>query len=169
MRVPALIALTGMALAAAGCTSTRPAGVATTPIVVASAPQPVAGYDWFFHEDGQEALLAYGLEASDDLRLGLGCAKAGGQLTLNATAPKGVADEIHIEAGGETERFAARSEPSELNDGVFLTASADVEEPVFQRFRQVGWLAVWQGDTREAYAPHPASRENIEKFFIFCG
>lgn len=169
MRVPALIALAGLALGTAGCASMMPAPAANTPTVVAAAPQPVEGYDWFYHEDGPEARLAYGLETSDDLRLGLDCARAGGELTLSAIGPKGAAAEILVEAGGETERFAAQSEPSELHDGVFLTAQADAGTAVFQRFRQVGWLAVWQGETREAYAPHPGSRENIEKFFIFCG
>jgi hypothetical protein len=77
--------------------------------------------------------------------------------------------EFHIESGGETERFPAEAEPSQVNDGVFLSAEAPADAPVFLRFRRLGWLAMWQDGTRQAYAPHPASAPNIERFFAFCG
>lgn len=168
MRLPALLALSSLALATAACNTTDTAGgTAVEPL--ASAPQPVEGYDWFYHVDGDDARLAYGLAESDDLRLGMDCRRGAGRLALSATSQDAGAKDIHIESGGDTERFPARSEPSEVHEGVFLTASADADEPVFQRFRQVGWLALWQGETREAYAPHPQSRDTIERFFAFCG
>lgn len=168
MRLPALLALSGLALATAACNTTDTAGgPGAEPLT--SAPQPVEGYDWFYHADGDDARLAYGLAESDDLRLGMDCRRGAGRLALSATSQDTTAKEIHIESGGDTERFPAQSEPSEVHEGVFLTASADADEPVFQRFRQVGWLALWQGDAREAYAPHPQSRDNIERFFVFCG
>lgn len=168
MRIPALLLLSGLALATAACNTTGTAGGPVTG-PPAAAPQPVEGYDWFYHADGDGARLAYGLAESDDLRLGMDCRRGAGRLELSATSQDAGAREIHIESGGNTERFPAQSEPSELHDGVFLTAQAQTVEPVFQRFRQVGWLALRQGVTREAYAPHPASRDNIERFFAFCG
>ena len=160
-----------LAIGLIGGLATACAGVATptvAPLPVASAPAPVAGYDWFYHVEAGEARLAYGLEASDDLRIGLACAAGAGKLELSATGPTG-AREIHIESGGETERFPARAEPSQLHDGAFLTAEAPTATPVFQRFRRVGWLALWQDGKRETYAPHPASTGDIERFFSFCG
>ena len=151
---------------ATGCASVAPPVVA--PLPLASAPAPVAGYDWFYHVEAGEARLAYGLEASDDLRLGLTCAEGAGKLELSATGPTG-AREIHLESGGETERFPASAEPSQLHDGAFLTAEAPTATPVFQRFRRVGWLALWQDGKRDAFAPHPASAGEIERFFSFCG
>jgi hypothetical protein len=56
-----------------------------------------------------------------------------------------------------------------LHDGVLLTAEAAAGAPVFQRFRRLGWMALWQDGEREAYAPHPESEPNIERFFAFCG
>lgn len=168
MRVPALLVLSGLALALAACNTTdTTGGTAVEPLT--SAPRPVEGYDWFYHVDGDDARLAYGLAESDDLRLGMDCRRGGGRMELSATSQDAGAKEIHIESGGDTERFPAQSEPSQLHDGVFLTAQARTNEPVFQRFRQVGWLAQWHGDEREAYAPHPQSRDNIERFFVFCG
>lgn len=167
MRVPALLLLSGLALATAACNTTSPAGPDVAPLT--SAPQPVEGYDWFYHVDGDHARLAYGLAESDDLRLGMDCRRGTGRLDLSALSPDADARDIHIESGGETGRFPARSEPSEVSEGVFLTAGAGADAPMFLRFRQVGWLAQWRGGSRETYAPHPGSRGNIERFFAFCG
>lgn len=168
MRLPVLLALSGIALSMAACNTTG-AGEGSASGALVSAPQPIAGYDWFYHADGDDARLAYGLAESDDLKLGMDCRRGAGRLELSATSQDDDAKEIHIESGGDTERFPAQSEPSQLHDGVFLTATARSNEPVFQRFRQVGWLALWHGDEREAYAPHPQSRDTIERFFTFCG
>lgn len=168
MRLPVLIAAAGLTLALAACNTT---GSAPAPLETAASgsPAPVEGYDWFFHEDGANALLAYGLEESDDLRIGMECGKNTGRLALNAIAPEGAAHEIHLESGGDTERYPAEAERSEVNDGLFLTAEAKAGDPVFQRFRRLGWLAVWTGEERHAYAPHPGSGERVERFFAFCG
>ena len=169
MRARALIVLTGLALGAAAC-ATVESPVESAPVVVSSgSPAPVANHDWFYHRDGEEARLVYGLAESDDLRLGLDCRQGSGRLALSAVGGPDAKPEIHVEAGGETERFAAQSEPSELHEGVFLTAEAATNAPVFQRFRRVGWLALWQDGERQAYAPHPGSTPNIERFFAFCG
>lgn len=170
MRLRALILLSGLACSAGACATVEaPAPDAGPTLAGGSAPAPVEGYDWFFNADGDEARLAYGLAESDDLKLGLECGRGSGRVALNAIAGKGAAREIHLESGGETRRFAAESEPSQLHDGVFLTAAAGTAEPVFQRFRRLGWVAQWRGSEREAYAPQPASSANIERFFAFCG
>lgn len=169
MRAPALIVLTGLVLGAAAC-ATVEAPIESAPAVASSgAPAPVADHDWFYHRDGETARLVYGLAESDDLRLGLDCSQGSRRLTLSAVGGPDARPEIHVEAGGETERFAAQSEPSELHEGVFLTAEAAADAPVFQRFRRVGWLALWLDGERQAYAPHPESAPNIERFFAFCG
>lgn len=169
MRAITLLLLSGLALSAAACASVEAPGGPTGEPPLASAPQPIEGYDWFYNADQDEARLAYGLAESDDLRIGMDCRRGSGRLALSSTSANPAAKDIHVESGGETERFAAASEPSQVHDGVFLTAQADTDAAVFQRFRQVGWLALWQGEAREAYAPHPASRDNIERFFAFCG
>ena len=168
MRARILIVLTGLSLGAAACTTVE-APMTMPPEAVSSAPAPVDGYDWFYHLDEREARLVYGLAESDDLRLGLDCRAGSGRLMLSAIGGPEAKPEILVEAGGETERFPARSEPSELHDGVLLTADAAAGTPVFQRFRRLGWMALWQDGEREAYAPHPESRPNIERFFAFCG
>lgn len=170
MRAPALILLSSLTLGAAACATVEPAEPAGTPAPgAAGAPTPIAGHDWFLYQDAAEARLVYGLAESDDMRLGLDCRRASGQLVLSATAGPGAKPEIHLESGGETGRFPARSEPSQLHDGVFLTAGAAADAPVFQRFRRVGWMALWRDGAREAYAPHPESTPNIDRFFAFCG
>lgn len=167
MKLAPLVLLSGLGLALAACSTVRtpPAAPAA---VTAAAPAPVAGYDWFFNADAQHASLAYGVAESDDVPLSLECDKAKGKLLINAAAPTG-AREIHLESGGDTERFRAHAEDSPIHEGVDLTAEAATREPVFQRFRRVGWLAQWQGGQRETYVPHPESASGIERFFAFCG
>lgn len=167
MRAPALIFLAGLAVSAAACATVEPA--TTSPSPVAEGPAPLAGHDWFYHQDEGEARLAYGVAESDDLRLGFDCAKGGGRLRLSALGGANSKPEIQVESGGEIQRFPALAEPSQLHDGDLLTAEAAADSPVFQRFRRIGWIALWQDGEREAYAPHPQSRANIERFFVFCG
>jgi hypothetical protein len=169
MRAAVLIVLGGLALGAAGCATVETAAEPTPVALTAAAPAPVPDHDWFYHQDGEEARLVYGLAQSDDLGLGLDCSEGSGTLVLSALGGPGAKPEILVEAGGETERFSARSEPSELHEGVFLTAEAAADAPVFQRFRRNGWLALWRNGAREPYAPHPGSEPNIERFFVFCG
>ena len=172
MHPRALFVLSALAVGAAGCATVEPAvpgDAPPPPATPGAAPLPVEGYDWFYSTDEDTARLAYGLAESDDLKLGLDCRRGAGRLEMVAIAEKGAKPEIHVESGGETERFPATSEPSQLHDGVFLGAEASTAEPVFQRFRRVGWLAQWRDGEREAYAPQPGSTPNIERFFAFCG
>lgn len=166
MRRHLAIALT-LALTASAC-ATHERG-APPRIEAGGAPAPVEGYDWFLHTDEAVARLAYGLAESDDLQLGLACERASRQLVLSANAPPGATAEFYLESGGDTERFPAQSEPSPLHDGVFLTAGTPADAPVFQRFRRLGWVALWQGEDRRTFVPQPGSAANIERFFAFCG
>jgi hypothetical protein len=169
MRARALFILSALALGAAACATVEPADSPTPQPVAGGAPLPVEGYDWFYSTDEDTARLAYGLAESDDLKLGFDCNRGAGRLEMVAIAEKGAKAEIHVESGGEIKRFPASSEPSQLHDGLFLSAGASTAEPVFQRFREAGWLAQWRDGEREAYAPQPGSGANIERFFAFCG
>lgn len=169
MRVPALLVLSGLTLGAAACASVEPAATPEPLPGASAAPAPTEGHDWIFSADEDTARLAYGVPESDGLKLGFDCRRASGRLGIVALAEKGAKSEISVESGGETGWFPARSEPSQLDDGVLLTADASTAEPVFQRFRRVGWMALWRDGEREAYAPQPGSERNVEGFFAFCG
>jgi hypothetical protein len=156
----------GLAGLNAACANVAP--VATPTPVTASAPAPTPGYDWFLSEDQGTARLAYGVEASDDLKLGLDCSAGTGKVDLVALGKTG-SDEIYLESGGETERFAAEGEPSQLHDGDLLIATVEADVPVLQRFRRLGWIAQWVDGQRAAYAPQPGSGSNVERFFALCG
>lgn len=171
LRLSSRLVTTGALLvsAALGLSACASAVVAPISSGAASAPMAVAGYDWFFHTDEGEARLAYGLAESDDVPLAMTCRDGSGQIHLNATAPTGSPREVRIEAGGQAGRFAAQSEPSEIHDGVFLTAQADANAPVFQGFRRTGWLTVVSAGQRRALAPQPGSAGKIDQFFEMCG
>lgn len=167
MRRASLLSLTILTVLMAGCATVSP-DPAASGLASSGAPQPIEGHDWFFTAEGTDAKLAYGVADSDDLKLGLECAQGTGRLDLTASADDGAAPEIHIESGGDTERYTAQAEPAEVHDGLVLTAQARADAPVFQRFRRLGWLAVWQGTERQTYVPQPASVDRIERFFAFC-
>lgn len=166
-RVRAGLCLLATGAVLSACMTTPVATNLTT--AAGGAPVPVEGYDWFLNEDGAATQLVYGLHESDDVRLTLACERADGKLEVSAHGPTGGAAEIHLESGGETERLRAKAEALEISEGDWLTATARTSDPVFQRFRQTGWIALWQGGERHAYAPHPASAGRIEQFFDRCG
>lgn len=134
----------------------------------ASAPAPVEGYDWFLNRDETALSLAYGVAESDEVKLSMECAAGSGDLVLTAPGAAGER-EIHLESGGDTERYAAEGETSQIHDGDFLTAEAAAGDPVFRRFRRLGWIAAWKGGAREVYAAHPGSAARVEAFFAACG
>lgn len=158
----------GLAALTSACASVETPAPVATAAATSSAPAPVAGYDWHYTPDGDTARLAYGVEASDDLRLGLECTAGSAKIDLTALGRSGDR-EIYLESGGAAERFPAEGEPSQLHDGDLLTASAATSEPVMQRFRRVGWIAQWVDGKREVYAPHPGSEAGVERFFAMCG
>ena len=99
--ISALIAVS--ALAACATQAPMPAaGSAAT----ASAPTPMPGYDWFLNTDGQEAMLAYGVANSDEVKLKLACQAGSSALELTASSDK-PGREIYLESGGDTERYRA--------------------------------------------------------------
>lgn len=154
-----------LVLSALSACATAPRETATP---MAAAPAPIAGYDWFMNRDGADVMLAYGVANSDDVKLHLACKTGNDALDLTAPGEAGER-EIHLESGGDAERYPASAESSEIHDGDLLTARASTRDPVFQRFRRLGWIAAWRGEVREVYAAHPGSTKGVEDFFAACG
>ena len=161
--IPSLLALSALA----ACATNTPAPTANV-AAAGSAPAPMPGYDWFLNRDGPEAILAYGVANSDEVKLHLRCQVGSGALELTAASEK-PGREIHLESGGDTERYSAASEPAGVHDGELLTAQAKTKDPVFQRFRRLGWIASWSDEERHVYAAHPVAKAGIEQFFTVCG
>lgn len=149
-------------LSLAACASTpEPAGVLSD----SSGPAPLAGHDWFLNVEGARPGLMYGAENSDDIWLSLTCEP--GTAVLDLTQPAVEPHPIRVESGGDTETYPSEAAPSELHD-LLLTARAGLKDPVFQRFRRVGWLATWTDGRRAMMAPQPGSVGQIESFFAAC-
>ncbi|WP_292021102.1 MULTISPECIES: hypothetical protein [unclassified Brevundimonas] len=161
--IPALMAVSALA----ACATHAPAPAAG---MAAAQGEPVAtaGLDWFMNRDGREVSLAYGVANSDEVKLHLLCQAGSGALEITAASEK-PAREIHLESGGDTERYAATSEPAVVHEGELLTARAKTKDPVFLRFRRLGWIAAWADDVRELYVAHPTAKAGIEQFFTVCG
>ena len=149
---------------AAACASVEPS--TTTLATAAGAPSPIPHYDWHYQVDGREASLVFGVESSDDILMGMSCRAGSGKLNLFAIVD--TPSEIHLESGGDTERFTAVAETSELHDGHILSAQAPTDAPVFQRFRRLGWIASLHDGRRDLYVAHPKTAPDIDRFFAGC-
>jgi hypothetical protein len=164
----ALLILAASATLAA-CATAKPETATPVARAAAAAPEPAPGLDWFFHEDGDWAALAYGVAESDDVRLHLACERAAGVVEIIRPVAAGSAPEIRLESGEVSASLPAKAEPSEVTEGDLLIAQAKTEEPVLRAFERNRWIAVWHGSEREAYAPHPRSVDGVARFFSFCG
>ncbi len=167
MRAPILIVLSGLVLGTAACATDVPAPAPSPPIL--SPPAPIENHDWFFGTEDGQAGLTYGRDESDDIWLGLSCRRGSGRLELSRPVDDRHPLTLTVESGGESARYPATSEPSELHEGVFLIAEAGTGDPVFRQFRQTGWMSVIEPNGRHAMVPHPATEPDIGRFFAFCG
>lgn len=169
MRAPTLFVVTSLVLGAAACASVERGPPVPTPPVIVSAPAPIENHDWFFGDEDDEAGLSYGLDESDDVWLTLSCHRGSGRLELSRPVGAGHPAEIFVESGDRAATYPAVAETSELHEGQLLIAEAGAGDPVFQQFRQTGWMIVQGPDYRDALVPQPESGSRIERFFAFCG
>jgi len=166
MRPVVWIAPALAALALTACAPTVKSGLVGAD---GGAPVPTAGYDWHLNEDAEEASLTFGLAETDDVPLDLSCRPGSGALQILQTVAEGHTRVIALESGGDTETYPARAEPSALHDGIDLTADARAADPVFLRFRKLGWLAAYGPDYRTPFVAQPGSVRQIDRFFALCG
>lgn len=167
---PLIAALIAATLTLGACASMEGAPTALSPASAPdSAPRPIADHDWAFYVEDDQASLAYGRDASDDVWLALACDRGSGRLDLFRPADADGQPVIYLESGGETERFTGKIEPSELFEHGEVLAEAPTTPPVFQRFRRLGWLGLHDAEGRVLMVAHPASTDGIERFFAFCG
>ena len=159
------------ALALAALTLSACAPTVATNLVAASsgAPVPTAGYDWHLNEDAEEASLSYGMAETDDVPLDLSCQPGSGALQILQTVAEGHPKVIALESGGDTETYSAKAEPSAMHDGLDLTAIARTSDPIFLRFRKLGWLATYGPDYRTPLVAQRGSDQQIDRFFTLCG
>ena len=133
------------------------------------SPVPTAGYDWHLNEDAEEASLSYGVAETDDVPLDLSCRPGSGALQILQAVAVGHPKVIALESGGDTETYPAKAEPSALHGGLDLTAEARASDPVFLRFRKLGWLATYGPDYRTPLVAQRGSDQSIDRFFALCG
>lgn len=162
---PMAILTVAAVLSLGACASVDP-----VPVAAASGPAPVADFDWFHEAEADEAGLVYGQAETDNIWLGLSCRRNSGRLALLQPVGPGHEPVIRLESGGDTESYRAQAEESAIHEGLDLTGEASTRDPVFQRFRRLGWMATFgdQGE-RAMMAAHPESTDAIERFFAFCG
>ncbi|MET4682578.1 hypothetical protein [Brevundimonas faecalis] len=160
MPIAALLAVS--ALTACAPTAANLSGASS------GAPMPTPGYDWHLNADADEASLTYGVAETDDAPMDLSCRPGSGALQILLTVAQGHPKAVSLESGGDTETYPAQAEPSALHEGLDLTAQARATDPVFLRFRRLGWLAPYGADYRTPFVAQPGSEKQIDRFFALC-
>ena len=149
----------------------RPAEAA--PSTVLTAPAPVSGMSWFVAEDGDQAKLAYGKSATEEVKLVLACRKGSGKLNVTrfVTAEKaGDPPVLTLAAGSARGRWLAESKPAADASGASaLSVDVPTTEPAIDAFVRHGWVAAITSDGKvEGMAPQPGDTA-VHRFFDYCG
>ena len=149
----------------------RPAAAA--PSTVLTTPTPVAGLSWFMTEDGDQAKLAYGRSASDEVKLVLACHKASGELSVTrfvAAAQAGDPPILTLASGSARGHWLADSKPAGDQAGTTeLTVNMTTTEPAIDAFLRHGWIdAILTDGKVEGMSPQPGDTA-VRRFFDYCG
>lgn len=167
-RLMALGALSALLLTAA-CVS-APSGIApaTTLPPLSEAPARNGDYEWFLDHEDDEVQLFYGLANSDDIPLGLTCARGSGQINISTPDPHGHARQMTLTSGGQVSTYRATSRPAEVFDGYLISATTTPADPVMQAFAVHGWLAIAAKDRWVGLAGDDSTRQSASRFMADC-
>ena len=140
-------------------------------VVMAGAPKAVAGMDWRFAPEGENAALIYSGEKGGDVKLMLACTHKSGEVSIGQPVgdlPEGarsltlVSGSVRSTDAGEV--MAAPSNP----DLQVLTVKMNTMSPIVQAMETRGWVSVPNGSDRLVHmVPHPGNRA-VHQFFAFC-
>jgi hypothetical protein len=150
----------------------RPAEAA--PSTVLTAPTPVSGMSWFVAEDGDQAKLAYGKSATEEVKLVLACRKGSGKLNVTryVTTDNKAGDPpvLTLAAGSARGRWLAESKPAADGAGAgALSVDVLTTEPAIDAFVRHGWVDAILADGKvEGMAPQPGDTA-VHRFFDYCG
>ena len=92
-----VLAVTGLALLAAGCASTETEPTPIEPVIPTyAAPMPIEGRDWHLSQYGGESSLAFGVAETDDVNLALACMDGSGRISMFRDVPDEAPREFHL-------------------------------------------------------------------------
>ena len=149
----------------------RPASAA--PSTVLTAPVPVSGLSWFITEDGDQARLAYGKSATEEVKLVLACRKGSGKLNVSrfvAADQAGTPAILTLASGSARGHWLAETKPAADSAGATeLTVALTTTEPAIDAFVRHGWVdAIFADGKVEGMAPQPGDTA-VHRFFDYCG
>ena len=111
-------------------------------------------------EDGDQAKLAYGRSASEEVKLALACRKGSGKLSVTrfvAADQAGTPPILTLGSGSARGRWLAETKPAADQAGaVALTVDMPTTEPMIDAFVRNGWVDAILADGKlEGMAPQP--------------
>lgn len=167
-RLPLMGVLSAVLLTAACATQgTNATSVAALP-ALNEPPARNGEYRWFFDREDDEVQLFYGLAQSDDIPLGLTCAKGSGQIRVSTPSEDNSRRQISLTSGGQVTHLPARAEAAEVFDGYDIIARTTPSDPVMQAFGVNGWLALAGKDGWIGLVGDSSSRNSAAQFMTGC-
>lgn len=134
-------------------------------LVEAMTPAPAMG--WHLLHEGERAKLAYGVANSDQIALMMSCAPGDGAVevfgVVHPDTPR-----LTLAADAETTELDGAPEVDPITGAMAVETRAPIADPVLQRFKRGGDLAVVGRGERKALGASGEERRRIADFFAHC-
>ncbi|CAN5412266.1 hypothetical protein BH10PSE3_BH10PSE3_20230 [soil metagenome] len=148
------------------CSTTAP----PRPVASQASPAP-DGMKWnYFGTPDNDKRLAYGLPDSDVVGLIFSCRRKAptvGFTTILIHGKPG-SGEVRLRSGKTRGRYAAKTTPSEIADGLDAVGAIPLADAVLAAFEKTGLISQVEDKAYPQDARTAAERADIKRFFGFC-
>ena len=138
----------------------------------AEAPGPAPhGMKWnYFGTPDNDKRLAYGLPDSDVVGIIFSCHRKTPTVAFTTTLIHGKPGSglVSLRSGKAQGRYAAKTTPSEIADGLDAVGAIPLADAVLVAFEQTGLISQVDDKAYPQDARTPAERADIKRFFGFC-
>ena len=160
-----LLAASAMVLGA--CSTTAPPTALTSR---APAPAP-GGMKWnYFGTPEADKRLAYGLPDSDVVGIIFSCRRKTPTVGFTTTLIHGKpgSGAVRLRSGKAQGRYAVKTTPSEIADGLDAVGAIPLADAVLAAFEKTGLISQVEDKAYPQDAHTSAERADIKRFFDFC-
>jgi hypothetical protein len=149
------------------CSTTAP------PTALTSRAPPAApdGMKWnYFGTPDNDKRLAYGLPDSDVVGIIFSCHRKAPTVGFTTTLIHGKPGSgvVRFQSGKAQGRYAAKTTPSEIADGLDAVGAIPLADAVLSAFEKTGLISQVEDKAYQQNARTPAERADIKRFFGFC-
>lgn len=139
----------------------------------ASAPKPIAGYDWALRVDEEDrtrpAILAYEMANTDDQPLNFSCEEGGARIFAGISGGPDDLNAITLVSGDQTLKLGGKTEQTEMPDMPSFTSDEIAGTSAFLKaFSSNGWLRMTANGKTSTMAGTSVGAKAIAQFVEHC-